>query len=339
MWHRSTDQAEAVAPPAQLGFDAAPPAARSRRSRVTFLITGLVFLLVITLLAVLLVSKSDKPKPAAATNAVEDVRQAFLNYYAAVVLEARQLDLAPVRPFLTNAGANQEQAILAQLVKTGNRFQITADHDLQIVVYSQGDLASVDDLFVRQTLVLDSKTQTPTGPEQTDTVHESYSLMKQGPRWLVDSVIEFGTAETEGNGPISYAAVSPPNTFPSSLRNEVDRAFTGYWAATKMALATLDPGPLDRVEIEPELGKGRADVALWGQRNLGYDLRVEHNYRLGRQNNSTIWIYDTYADTSSPFDKTTKKPVQQTGTEIIRKSFELNKVGDTWKVSLDTVYR
>ena len=340
MWHRSTDQAEGVAPPPQPGFGAAPPQAplappATPRRRFVFVVA--VMAVVVVVAAGLVVFKSVRPTPA--TNAVADVRQSFLSYFSALELEAKQLDIAPVRPFLTDAGAKQEQATLAQLVQTGNRFQVTADHDLQIVVYNQGNLASVDDVFVHHTLVLDAKTQVPTGPPRTDTVHGSYALVKQAGHWLVDSVIEFGTAVADQNGAFSYVARSRNSALPPVLRTEVDKAFLAYWAASKTAFATLDSGPLETVEVDPELGQDRAEIGELAQNNRGFDIVVEHNYRVGSQDDTTIWVYDTYADSSNPFDRATKRPVEHLATQIIRKNFELKKTGDTWKIALDTLYQ
>jgi hypothetical protein len=91
--------------------------------------------------------------------------------------------------------------------------------------------------------------------------------------------------------------------------------------------------------VDPELGRDRSLVDEWRQKSQVYKIDVEHNYRIAQQDDSTAWVYDSYADSSYPFDLAAKRPVQQLPPEVVRKSFQLKKDGGTWKVALDTVYQ
>jgi hypothetical protein len=216
---------------------------------------------------------------------------------------------------------------------------VRAEHDLQVVVFTGGDLASVDDNILRHTLLLDVSLLTPTGSETSDVVHESFVLKRDNGRWLVDSFLALGAGVPESGLAVSYVAASRDHPLSSSLRAEISTNYEAYWSVHKSAFAGLDPSSLPLVEIDPELGRDRSLLDQWRQKSQGYAIRVEHNYRVARQDDATMWVYDSYADSSYPFELGTKKPVEQLPREVVRKSFQLRRVGDTWKVAFGTVYQ
>ena len=208
-----------------------------------------------------------------------------------------------------------------------------------VTLFRRKSLASVDDNILRHTLLLDVSTLTPTATETSDVIHESFVLKKEKGRWLVDSVLAFGTGTPESGLAISYAAASRGQSLPASLRAQITANYEAYWALHKSAFAGLDPSSLPGVEIEPELGRDRSLIDQWRQKSQGFAVQVEHNYRIARQDDATIWVYDSYADSSYPFELISKKPVEQLPREVVRKSFQFKRVGDTWKVAFGTVYQ
>jgi hypothetical protein len=191
VWRRSTDQGSATATPAEPTFDAGPPspppAHPPGQRRFNFLVVGLTILLAAALVGGLLLYNRHGPKPAAANQTKVAVQQAFLTYYSALEEAYKQLDVGPLLGFVTSAGLKQEQVHMAAAVASGSRYRFTADHDLQVAVYS-GDLASVDDILIRHTTTLDPASLAPIGAESTDTLHVSYGFKKERGRWLLDSV-------------------------------------------------------------------------------------------------------------------------------------------------------
>src|SRR5205807_2036848 len=119
--------------------------------------------------------------------------------------------------------------VVQHIAQTGHRYQIRTDHDLQIVVYASGTLASVDDDMSRHTLPLDIASGVADAPEESDVIHESCVLKKENGRWLVDSVLAFGTNSPEPDVPISYAAVSKSQPLNPLLKSAIDLAYKQYW--------------------------------------------------------------------------------------------------------------
>jgi hypothetical protein len=266
------------------------------------------------------------------------VTQAYLAYSAAEVQELNQLSLAPVQPFLTDSGVRQEQAILQSIAKTGFRYRVTADHRPQVVVYSGGLLASVDDILLRHTLPLDVTTGQPNGLERTDVLHQSYALKKQGGRWLIDSVAPFGTDAPEPPLRISFAAVSRDKPLDPVLAEPIRSAFESYWAAYVLAFKSLDPSPLGRVEVDSLLSQDRKLIEDERQHSRAYIVKVEHNYRIAQQDGNTFWVYDTFADSSYPVGAVSGKPVSAGPTEVIREGYEFQRVGETWMLVTSVRY-
>jgi hypothetical protein len=262
-----------------------------------------------------------------------------LDFSAASAEAYKLLDVARVEGLVTAAGLKQERDLIGSVAQTGHRYQVRAEHDMQVAVFNGGDLASVDDNILRHTLSLDVSTLMPTGSETSDVIHESFVLKKVNGRWLVDSVLAFGAGMPESGLPVSYVAASRGQALSSSLKAQISTSYEMYWSVHKSAFGGLDASSLPVVEIDPELGRDRSLLEQWRQKIQGYAVRVEHNFRVARQDDATMWVYDSYADSSYPFDLKTKRPVEQPPKEVVRKSFQLQRVGDTWKVAFGTVYQ
>ena len=333
-----------AAPPAQPSFDAGPPRGPTPppsgpgQRRFNFLIVGLTILLAVLLVGGL-VLYNHRAHRSQVPSVTDDVMRAYLAYSEAGAQEVRELVLTPVRPFLTDAGAKQEATLLQKISQTGFRYEVTADHKPQVVVYTSGDLASVDDIKVRHTVQLDLATRVAVGAAQSDIIHESYALKKQGGRWLVDSVAAFGTASSEPPFDISYAAVSRDKPLGTAPRSPIEHAFQAYWAADTAAFKNLDPAPLAAVEVDSVLQHDRDLLQARRAKNQGYQIKVEHNFRIAQQDADTFWVYDTFADSSYPFELSSGKAIDAGPPEVIREGYEFQRLGGVWKLVSDTQYK
>jgi hypothetical protein len=310
--------------------------------RFNFLIVGLTILLAAGLVGALLILNAGRRKPAVAPPAADEVKQvtgAYLAYFAALGQEVNELTLNAVRPFLTDAGAQQELKILGNISLAGHRYQFRAEHDPQVVVYASGDLASIDDIIVRHTTPLDLVTGKPIGIEQTDIVHESYVLKKQRTAWLIDSVTAFGAAAQPSDLGISYAAATEGRSIDPSLSRSIKQAYDNYWTADARAFKTLDLSPLSKVEVDPVLSNDAALIDTQRQRGQGYVIKVEHNYRIAQQDGDTWWVYDTFADSSYSFNLKSGGRIGQLPTEVIRESYEFKRIANEWKLISSTQFK
>jgi hypothetical protein len=327
-----------TATPAEPRFDAGPPSSpppahAPGQRRFNFLVVGLTILLAAVLVASLVVYNRHGPKPAAVNQTATVVQQAFLTYYSALEEAYRQQNLDPLLGLVTSAGLKQEQGHMAVAVGSGSRYQFTADHDLQVAVYSP-DLASVDDVLVRHTAALDPTSLVPIGTESTDTLHASYGFKKEGGHWLLDSVSAFGQATPSADLPVSYAAVSRGRPMSTALRSEVEQAYLRYWMVSASAFKSMDSSTLASVEADPELSKERSALERWREQKRSYRIDVQHNYRIAMRDGETAFVYDTLRDSSYLLDVSTGKPVPGTPSSLLRQSFELKMFSGQWKVDL-----
>jgi hypothetical protein len=329
-----------AAAPAEPRFDAGPPSAplpahAPGQRRFNFLIVGLTILLAAGLVGGLLIFNRSHANHAPASRTTDEARNVadrYLAYSAAAAREIDQLQMAPVQPFLTDAGAKQEQQILHNVALTGYRYRLTAEHSPKAVVYSNGDLASIDDVVIRHTVPLDMATGTPAAPERSDTIHQSVALKKQNGDWFVDSVVAFGTAVPEGRFDVSYAAATVGKPLQASLAAEIGQAYENYWIAETKAFKTLDPTPLAAVEAAPSLKHDTELIEGQRLKHQGYQIRVQHNLRIAQQDAGTIWVYDTYEDSSYSFDLQSGNPVGTPPSEIIREAYKLQRADGNWKI-------
>jgi len=346
VWRRSTNEGTVAAPPAEPKFDAGPPSfpppTAPGQRRFNLLIIGLTILLAAGLVGGLLILDSGRRKPPVASPAADEVKQvtgAYLAYFAALGDELNELTLNAVRPFLTDTGAQQELKILGNISLAGHRYQFRAEHDPQVVVYTGGDLASIDDIIVRHTTPLDLATGKPIGIEQTDIVHESYVLKKQGKAWLIDSVTAFGAASQPSDLGISYAAAAERKSIDPFVSRSIKQAYDNYWMADTRAFKTLDLSPLTKVEVDPLLSNDAALLDAQRQKGQGYQIKVEHNYRIAQEDGNTWWVYDTFADSSYLFNLKSGHRFGQLPTEVIRESYEFKRMTNEWKLVTSTQFK
>ena len=313
------------------------PGPSPEQRRFNLLILGLMVLLVAALAGGLALYTHIHDEHQAAARAKADVLQAYLNYYSALEQAYRELDPAPLRPFVTGAQLKNEEATLNQAIQTGYRFSATASHDPQVVVYTGGRLASVDDIIVRHTTPLARTTMAPVGQDVTDSIHQSFSLTNQGGRWLVASARTFGTGEFESGYSISYAAAPGAGRITATLRSKVMDAYLSFWNARIRDLSNSTPSAVETVELAPELASLQKYRQSYGSKSLMLHAALDHNIRFGKQNASVVWLYDTFAFSSSGFSRSSGKEIFSTPTQIIRQAFRLRRAGDTWRVEYDVI--
>ncbi|HEX9315171.1 MAG TPA: hypothetical protein VGA71_07175, partial [Actinomycetota bacterium] len=123
-----------AAPPAEPKFEAGPPSlppptpAPAQR-RFNFLIVGLTILLASGLVGGLVLYNQGGSRKAAPSAADADVKQAYLNFFAATTNALRSLSMTPLQGLVTSAGLRQQQDGIEQAAKIGHPFLVTADHD------------------------------------------------------------------------------------------------------------------------------------------------------------------------------------------------------------------
>jgi hypothetical protein len=342
---RSTEQA-AISPGSTPGIPAdapsgTPPVKDPAQRRFDRLIVGLTLLLVAALITGLVTYSHFHDRAAAkarvraeAAQQMADVKRAYLDYYAALAQTDAQLDLTPVQQFVTTAGLKEEQQTFQEILGTGYRYRLTAEHDPQVVVYSGDTLASVDDNLVRHLTPLDATTGSPEGAEQILPIHASYALKLDGGRWRVDSEVTFGSDGSDPKFGLSYAAVHRQQPLGQGLRGQIGRDYLVYWEARKEAYQNLDPAPMRAAILAPALDKSLSLLAQQQQLKQGFAIRVEHNDRVALKDADTAYVYDTFADSSYVFDFATKSPAPSQPTKISRETFEMKRVGGVWKVDL-----
>ena len=269
---------------------------------------------------------------AEAADKVAEVKQAYLDYDAAFNRMAQQVSLAPLQPYLTSAGLQQEQSELPQAQRNGPHLD-EAQHDIQVVVYASGQLASVDDVQLQRSTPVDPTTLQPTGTTRVLPLHESFAMRLQGGRWLVDSALVFGADGSYPTLGLSYAAINRDKPLDADVRGQIQKGYEAYLAARHEAYQNLDPAPL-RAAILPggALDKDLEYLNTHIQAHYGLAGRDEHNFRIALKDPLTAYVYDTIADSSYLFDFATKQPLPTLPTTIDRETYELKKVGGQWKV-------
>ena len=283
-------------------------------------------------------ARADAAARAAAAQAeadqkVADVKEAYLDYSAALTRMEQQVSLTPLEPYLTAAGLQDEQSEFHQIQSSGYHYLLEfSSHDIQAVVYAGGQLASVDDVLVERMTPLDPSTMAPAGNVLIRPGHASYALKLQGGRWLVDSVVTFGSDGSDAKFGVSYAATNRDKPMNPDARAQVEAGYLANWAAIALAYGNLDPAPLRNIDLSPALENDLSELGRLQAQKQGLVSQVEHNYRIAPKDAGTSYVYDTFADSSYFVDFGTKKRLTGPFAEIIRETFELKKVGEQWKV-------
>lgn len=334
-WEESTAKGGIAAPASGqpwTGMPASggPGSGRGRRA-------GLVIALVIVLVALgaggYLFVRSRQHKRAGG-NQVAAVRRAYLTWWNARVQEYLTLNPALVKPYMTAAGYQQEQTLLSQF--GSEPFELVATHNLQIVVYSDGRDASVDDVWLSNSTYLDTTTHRPTGEPSGLYAEDSTSLKKLGGRWLVDDVVRFGASQAVSGQELSYVAANggvPPS---QPILREIEAVFARYEEISSQAYLTLNSSLLPQVEGGAALQADQSYLDSQKARDEPIRFHDENNYRVALQSVSQAWIYNTFLDESVPLNGRTGKAIKAVVPTVLRIRYQLIKGPSGWTIIADT---
>ncbi len=261
------------------------------------------------------------------------VRQAYLGWWSAREEAYLSLNPAPLKPLMTSSGYQKEAAQVEQQAVTGDPFRLTADHNLQIAVYKDSPYASVDDVWADHSVALDPTTHQPLQPDPNIDVEDSTFLKLIAGRWMVASVSRFGVSRPTPGQVVSYAAASNGGAPPEPTLSEVDRVFRQFISDARSAFKTGKVGGAARVTSGSELQHISEAIAYDQSKNERLDSSGQDNVRIGLQDNTTAWVYDSYYDSSwyvgVKNSKRIGKPVIATGTT----AYELVKGATGWTVN------
>jgi hypothetical protein len=266
----------------------------------------------------------------ATPSASAQVRSAYLAWWAARVKAYESLDPTPMKPYMTAAGYAQEKGRMAQ--GPGDPLKLIARHNLQVAVYTGGKWASVDDIWVDSSVTLDPATHQPNGPPAGLTIEDSTTLEHVGDKWLVNDLGRFGVSPQVQGQSISYAASADGVPPAEPLRQQIVDAFQRYRSVTDAAYLALDSQPLAEVETGAQLEVDLGHMAH--QRALDQPVRYrdQDSYRIGLENATTAWIYDTVADQSVAINVKTGKPIKPQPVAVYRTTYGLTKGANGWVV-------
>ncbi|MGH2731731.1 MAG: hypothetical protein ACRDJG_02095 [Actinomycetota bacterium] len=262
-----------------------------------------------------------------------EVENAYLAYWNAVKQAYLKLDVSLLADWTTPGARESVGKAIERDRQNGNPVrEFATNHDYRIVVYREGDIASVDDVYELHRALLDPQSLKPVEEEATLTFHDSFVMRRIDGQWKVDGDVVFGTGRPTPETDVSQAAVSSGNPVPETLRNEVESAYLSYWAASAKAYRELDPAPLHRVLSGPALEKDLSVLNEQREKNQRFLINVEHNYRIAADGSESVYVYDTVADRSVFVDKVTGKQVRAERIDIFRFGYVLRKVEGRWKV-------
>lgn len=222
---------------------------------------------------------------------------------------------------------------MAESGREGRPTRVIAEHDYQIVVYSGGEVASVDDLWINRSVSLDPRTMQPVHPDPALPTHDSFTLRRVDGRWLVDEGVRIGVGRQMPDGLFSAAAATRGARLPPALREEVERAYLDYWSAHAKALRELDPTPYESVMTGDVLDLARRAIQDRRSQNQPVGIGVEHNLRIAAAATTTLaFVYDTYLERSQPLDPATLRPTGAEAWGVYRNGFVLKKAEAQWGI-------
>ena len=331
-WEESADR-PVMAPVLRPGdtFPPRPPETdRRRRPRWPLWIAAVVVLAMGAGVAIYLAGR----RPASSSAAeVAGVRKAYLAWWGADKEAYSALDPTPLRAFTTDAGYKQEADIIAQQRRANEPLDVVAaTHNMQIVVYRGNKFASVDDIWKSESVPLDPTTRSPTGQPNGDFVERSSTMKKVGGRWFLDDSGTFGASSADVSGTaISYATV--PGDAPSpAVRTDLIGAFAKFMRVRAQAYMTLDSSLLATIELQPQLGTDQKGITDQVAQKQAIQYEDQDNYRLGMQDPTHAWIYDTALDSSLLLNPETRQPLRPAHAVVVRLRFSLVQGPNGWMV-------
>lgn len=130
---------------------------------------------------------------------------------------------------------------------------------------------------------------------------------------------------------------TPTATATLSPEEEVEAAYLRYWDVYADAVYNLDTSRLPDVMTGPRLERGLNEIQQLRDEGRAVDIVVENHPVVVQIEGDRAVVYDEYENRSYFIDPTTKEALSHPeGSQTIRDTVTLTRVGQTWKV-LDTV--
>ena len=127
---------------------------------------------------------------------------------------------------------------------------------------------------------------------------------------------------------------------PSELRQEIEDAYDRFWRVRADASLRLDPSRLPEVAAGQALERERQEIARLQAEGKAARIVVDLRFRVVQATNSTATIQDDFENRSYLVDAVTKQPIGPlpTGADIVKVSFDLQKIDGAWRVVDGTRY-
>jgi hypothetical protein len=163
-------------------------------------------------------------------------------------------------------------------------------------------------------------------------------------RFLALTVLLYALAACNGGNDKDKGDTTPTadNTTPEatatstpSVEDEVSAAYLKYWDVYADAVFSLDGADLPSVMTGSELDRTVAEIDRLRQQNRAAKIEVEHNLFIVELDPTAgaASVRDEYANHSYFVNADTKEIIgQPAGGEIIKDTYFLTRVGETWKV-------
>lgn len=356
MFSRSADHAEISQPAVAPEGSAAPgppPGRSSQQRHFDWIFVAVVLILVGGAIGVLLFrnhasdaraaraqaradasARAQADASASAAAQVDAVKQAYLSYWDALGKAYLLLSTDPLGSYTTAAGSQQEDDTLKPFKLTGFRYLLTADHDIRVVVYAGGQIASVDDNLVQHLTAIEPTTLRPSGAQRSVPLHSSYALMLQNGHWVVDSLVGFGSDGSDGSMLVSYAAIARRNPLQSDIESEIAQIYLRYWDLRRQAYSRLDPTLLAGVATGAPLQGDLDFLRTEAAKKQTLSIQFQHNFRIAQKDPDTAYVYDTLLDSSFSVDSVTHQNLPADPPTVRRETTELRRSVDGWKIDL-----
>ena len=179
---------------------------------------------------------------------------------------------------------------------------------------------------------LNGRLRPPTGLEPVATVHAA-----ETPRLA----FILGRQLPEVESPNDGGPIPEPSPVPNpadievdaALLEEVEAAYSKFWAIRVEAAATLDASRLPEVMDGPALEREREQIADLQARGVAAVIEAEHDVGLLSLTQDEAELYDEYLNRSYLIDPTTREPVgAPEPEEVVKVSFRLQRIDGVWKV-------
>ncbi|MGH2731911.1 MAG: hypothetical protein ACRDJG_03025, partial [Actinomycetota bacterium] len=142
----------------------APDPAQRRFDRIFALVFVAVMAALVTILGVILprLREGDQPPANGKQNREAEVERAYLAYWDALEEAYLKLNISPLEKVATAGVLEVERKVIDRERQEGSpRREVVTQHDYRIVVYREGDVVSVDDVYELKRVHLDPQTLEP----------------------------------------------------------------------------------------------------------------------------------------------------------------------------------